>query len=229
MKNKQIRYAMSRRKRNSLLLSAFLLLAVLAWVDRSVIYTPKPGSTSQTAVNNDWEKYHQKNFTVVRVVDGDTIDIDLPDGKYKTTRIRLLGVDTPETAKSPKGEMYYGPEASQFTKDTVLGKNITVIIDKQSKTRDKYGRLLCYIRLAPLETGRFQRPSGISDTLSLTGRDDGRILNEELISNGFAYADTRFEHSDYEKYIELEKTAEQNKKGLWENVTPDQMPQWRTR
>ncbi|MDD5135360.1 MAG: thermonuclease family protein [Phycisphaerae bacterium] len=206
MKNKQIRYAMSRRKRNSLLLSAFLLLAALVWVDRSVIYTPKPGSTSQTAANNDWEKYHQKNFTVVKVVDGDTIDIDLPDGKYKTTRIRLLGIDTPEMAKSPTGEMYYGPEASQFTKEMVLGKNVTVLMDENSKTRDKYDRLLCYIKLP-----------------------NSRILNEELVSQGFAYADTRFEHSDYEKYIGLEDTARKEKKGMWEKVTPDQMPEWKIR
>lgn len=197
---------MSRRKRNSLLLSAFLLLAALVWVDRSVIYTPKPGSTSQTAANNDWEKYHQKNFTVVKVVDGDTIDIDLPDGKYKTTRIRLLGIDTPEMAKSPTGEMYYGPEASQFTKEMVLGKNVTVLMDENSKTRDKYDRLLCYIKLP-----------------------NSRILNEELVSQGFAYADTRFEHSDYEKYIGLEDTARKEKKGMWEKVTPDQMPEWKIR
>jgi endonuclease YncB( thermonuclease family) len=197
---------MSRRKRNSLLMSAFLLLAALVWVDRSIIYTPKPGLTSQTAANKDWEKYHQKNFTVVKVVDGDTIDIDLPDGKYKTTRIRLLGVDTPETAKSPKGEMYYGPEASQFTKDMVLRKNVIVIMDELSKPRDKYGRLLCYIKFP-----------------------DGRILNQELVSQGFAYADTRFKHSDYEKYIELEEAARKDKKGLWEKVTAEQMPEWRTR
>jgi micrococcal nuclease len=85
-----------------------------------------------------------------------------------------------------------------------LGKRITVVLNENAKPRVKYGRLLAYIKLA-----------------------DGRILNEELISNGFAYADTRFKHPDFEKYIELEETARKDKKGLWKNVTPDQMPHWR--
>lgn len=195
---------MSRRRKNGLLLSAFLLLAAIVWADRTVVH-PRifPPETTNT-VSSDLEKYNQKEFTVVKVVDGDTIDIDIPDGKYKTTRIRLLGIDTPETAKSPRGEMYYGPEASQFAKDTVLNKRVIVILNENAKPRDKYGRLLAYIKLA-----------------------DGRILNEELISNGFAYAYTIFKHPDFEKYIELEETARKGKKGLWKNVTPDQMPKWR--
>ena len=77
-------------------------------------------------------------------------------------------------------------------------------MDKLSKPRDKYGRLLCYIKL-----------------------DDGRILNEELITQGFAYADTRFKHSYYAKYIELEETARKGKKGLWKEIKPEQMPKWK--
>lgn len=187
---------MSRRRKNSLLLSAFLFAAAVIWADRSLIH-PR-------IFPSDFDKYNQKNFTVVKVVDGDTLDIDIPDANYKTTRIRLWGVDTPETAKSPKGEMYFGNNASQFTKDTVLGKRITVILNEDANPRDKYGRLLAYIKLA-----------------------DGRILNEELISTGFAYADIRFKHPYYDKYIELETTARTNKIGLWKNVTPDQFPKWR--
>lgn len=228
MKNKKIKFAQSRLRRNILSLSAFLLLAAVVWLDRTFhpqlkTYLQHP-KTHQT---DDWNKYNEKTFTVVKVVDGDTIDINIPDANYATTRIRLLGVDSPET-KSPHTEvMYFGPEAYKFTSDMVLGKNVFVIMDANSKPRDKYHRLLCYIRLAPLETGRFHRPSGISDALPLTGRADGRILNEELISQGFGYADTRFPHSFYKEYIQLEKTAENQKKGLWEKVTTDQMPQWR--
>ena len=76
-------------------------------------------------------------------------------------------------------------------------------MDKVSKPRDKYHRLLCYIRLA-----------------------DGRILNEELVSQGFAYADTRFPHSYFEKYIQLEETARKEKKGLWKEVRQNQLPKW---
>ena len=195
---------MSRRRKNSLLLSAFLFAAAVIWADRSLIHPRLSPPETKITARSDWDKYNQKEFTVVKVVDGDTLDIDIPDGRFKTTRIRLLGVDTPETAKSPKGEMYYGPEASQFTKDTVLGKRIIVIMNETSKPRDKYGRLLAYIKLP-----------------------DGRILNEELISNGFAYADTRFKHPDYEKYIELEDMARKEKRGLWKEIKPEQMPKWR--
>jgi micrococcal nuclease len=77
-------------------------------------------------------------------------------------------------------------------------------MNENTKPRDKYGRLLAYIKLA-----------------------DGKILNEELISTGFAYADTRFKHPHLERYIELEQTARKEKKGLWRNVKPDQMPKWK--
>ncbi len=203
--NKKIKFAQSRLRRNILSLSAFLFLAAIIWLDRS--FHPQLKTYFQhTKIQdgNDWDKYNEKIFTVVKVVDGDTIDINIPDANYQTTRIRLLGIDTPETEKSPQGPMYYGKEASEFTAKTALGQNVTVFMDKLSKPRDKYHRLLCRIRLA-----------------------DGKILNEELISQGFAYADTRFPHSYYEKYIQLEKTAIKEKKGLWEKGTPDQIPMWR--
>lgn len=204
MNKRKQKYAQSRLQKKILLLSAFLLLSAVVWFDRTfhpLLKTSVPASISQ---NSDWDKYNEKTFIVVKVVDGDTIDINIPDANYPTTRIRLLGVDTPET-KNPHSEvMFFGPEASKFTTDTVLGQNVTVIMDVNSKPRDKYNRLLCHIRLA-----------------------DDRILNEELISQGFGYADTRFPHSEYNKYIQLEKTAREQKKGLWEKVTPDQMPKWR--
>ena len=204
MKAKKTRFAQSRRRRNTLLLSAFLLLAAVVWFDRSFHSHYKTYFRHQkTQETDDWDKYNEKSFTVVKVVDGDTININVPDVNFATTRIRLLGIDTPETEKSPTGPMYYGRQASEFTSKTVLGQKVTVIMDKVSKTRDKYNRLLCYIRFA-----------------------DGRILNEELVSEGFAYADTRFPHSQFDKYIQLEKTAQKQKKRLWEKVAQNQLPKW---
>jgi micrococcal nuclease len=206
LKNKNIKYAQSRLRKKILLLSAFLLLSAVVFLDRTFHPLLKTYVSTPVTQDSDWDKYNEKTFTVVKVVDGDTIDIDIPDGNYSHTRIRLLAIDTPETDKSPSGAMYYGKEASEFVHKTVMGQKVTVLLDKLSKTRDKYHRLLAFVRFS-----------------------DGRILNEELISQGFAYADTRFPHSYYEKYIQLEKTAREQKKGLWEKVTPDQMPQWRNR
>ena len=160
----------------------------------------------RTPAGSDHDRYHDKTFTCVNVVDGDTIDIDMADHKYDTTRIRLWGVDTPETAKSPKGLMYYGNEASAFTKSLVSDQPVRVVL-APDRTRGKYGRLLAYVYLQDGET----------------------MLNEEVITRGCAYADHRFEHPWRARFLRLEDKARKAKVGLWQNVTPGQMPEWRQR
>ena len=196
---------MSKRRRSAIFALCLLMAAVAVWLDRSSIRRDRgarPESTEQAKVQ-DYEKYHEKIFTVLKVVDGDTIDIDVPDGKYNHTRIRLWGVDTPETKNQKTGVMYFGPEAADFTTKSALGKSVTVYLD-ETNTRDKYSRLLAYIKLP-----------------------DGSFLNEALLSEGFAYADTRFRHSFYNQYKQLEAAARGQKKGLWLKVIPEQMPKWR--
>jgi len=199
------RYAMSRRRRNIIFALCVLLAAVLIWFDHSPVrdtWQPKPQASEQVRTY-DFEKYHAKTFTVVNVVDGDTIDIDVPDDKYDHTRIRLWGVDTPETKNPKTGIMHFGPQAAEFTTKLALGKQVTVYLEEH-RTRGKYGRLLAYVKLP-----------------------DGGFLNEVLLTEGFAYADTRFRHSFYNKYKQLESVARSGKKGLWQEVTPDQLPEWR--
>lgn len=163
---------------------------------------PLPKSPEQLKAR-DFDKYHEKTFTVINVVDGDTIDIDVPDRQYRRTRIRLWGIDTPET-KSPKyGVMYFGPQAAEYTNKLALGKQVTVYLDDQNRTRGKYGRLLAYVQLP-----------------------DRRFLNKLLVTEGFAYADLRFRHSLYHKYSQLEASARSSKKGLWRKVTRHQLPEW---
>lgn len=199
-------YAMSRKKLNFIIAVVIFLLVGLAVLDhvsdRSSPADYQPDTTVERN-NNDIVRYHEKTFAVIKVVDGDTIDIDIPDGKYGHTRIRLWGVDTPETHKSPKGEMYFGSEASRFVTDLVLNKDVTIFLDDTRNTRGKYGRLLAYIQLP-----------------------DGRILNEILITEGYAYADLRFRHDFYNKYKQLGSTAKSLKKGLWAEVTREQLPGW---
>jgi len=196
---------MSKRRRTAVFVLCILSVAVFIWLDHSPVrrkWQPAPKSDQQ-AKAHDFEKYHAKTFTVVNVVDGDTIDIDIPDGKYEHTRIRLWGIDTPETKSTKFGVMYFGPEAADFTRRLVLGKQVTIYLDRGKDTRGKYGRLLAYIQLP-----------------------DGRFLNEALLTEGFAYADLRFRHSFYNKYRQLEALARSQKKGLWENVTRRQLPEW---
>jgi micrococcal nuclease len=165
------------------------------------VWRSQPQTQSQQTAA-DLETYNGKQFAVVKVVDGDTLDIDIPDANY--TRIRLWGIDTPET-KDPRlpGPMYFGPEASEFATKLAFGKQVTIFLDNERSTRDKYHRLLAYVQLP-----------------------DKTFLNEILLSEGFAYADLRFKHSFYNKYKQLESAARSQKKGLWAGVTEGQLPEW---
>jgi len=91
---------------------------------------------------NDFEKYHTKTFTVVNVVDGNTVDIDFPDSQYNHTRIRLWGITTLETRNQ---------QATEFTTKLALGKQVKIYLEKD-RTRDEFGQLLAYVQLPD---GRF--------------------------------------------------------------------------
>jgi endonuclease YncB( thermonuclease family) len=189
---------MSRRRRTAILVFCLLVAAVIIRLEHSPIrrkWQRQPQTTEQ-AKAYDFEKYHAKKFIVIKVVDGDTLDIDIPNGKDEYTRIRLWGIDAPEK------NQYFGPEAGNFTQKLALGEQVTVYLEEH-RTRGKYGRLLAYVQLP-----------------------DSRFLNEVLVSEGFAYADSRFQHSFYHKYEQLEASARRLKKGLWPEVKHEQLPEW---
>ena len=195
---------MSRHRRTGIVVLCMLAIVLFVWLDHSPIrskWQPQSKSDEQ-AKANDFEKYHTKTFTVVKVVDGDTIDIDIPDGQYENTRIRLWGIDTPETKNPEVGVMYFGPQAADFATELTLRKNVTVYLEEH-RTRGKYGRLLAYVQLP-----------------------DAGFLNEILLTEGFAYADLRFRHSLYNRYKQLDASARSLKKGLWEAVSREQLPEW---
>jgi len=182
-------------RRRPLTAVAVIVLVVLALAYR----WPRP-------VGGDHDRYHNRLFRCVYVVDGDTIDVDAPERARRTTRIRLWGVDTPETAKSPQGEMYFGPEASAFTKSCVDGAEVRLVL-APDQSRDKYGRLLAYVYFG----------------------DPPRMLNEEIVSQGYGYADTRFPHVWRERFMQLEERARKKRAGLWAGLKLEQMPPWRQR
>ena len=157
-------------------------------------------------LGDDYTRYHDRIFTVVNVVDGDTFDINAPDGEHQTTRIRLWGVDTPEVSGSKAGEMHFGPEASAFAKRTLSGKPVRIELSP-TKTRGLYGRLLAYVHLVP----------------------EGDSFNELLLEDGYAYADWRFAHPLKRQYKTLEKRARRRGVGLWAEVTLEDKPAWRQR
>lgn len=196
---------MSRRRRTGLMVLGLLAAAVFIALDHtSVSYHRQRRHRSDRQIRaHDFQKYHAKTFKVINVVDGDTIDIDTRDAQDDHTRIRLWGVDTPETKSEEFGVMYFGPEAAEFTDSQTLGKEVVVYLDEANRTRDKYDRLLAYIQLP-----------------------EGDFLNEKLLSQGFAYTDLRFDHSFYNKYQQLQASARSLKKGLWKKVSREQLPEW---
>lgn len=119
-----------------------------------------------------------------RVVDGDTIILG------NNERVRLIGVDTPETKHPRKPVEYFGKEASTFTQKMVEGKEVKLEYDQQRK--DKYGRLLAYVYLM-----------------------DGTFLNAEIIKQGYGHAYTRFPFKYMEEFRQYEKEAREAKRGLW--------------
>jgi len=140
------------------------------------------------------EKIQQRitgEFPVTRVVDGDTIVVNI---NSVDTTIRYIGIDTPET-KDPRREAEcFGAEASQKNTELVEGKMVTLSLD--SSDTDKYGRLLRYVSVA-------------SGTQSID-------VGLELISGGFATALAIEPDTDrYQTYEAAEKNARNQNIGLW--------------
>ena len=99
------------------------------------------------------------------VADGDTIDVRL-DGH--TERVRLLGIDTPETVDPRRPVGCFGPEASHETK-TMLRPGTWVRLERDVELRDRYGRLLAYVTRLPDEVSVNQHllANGFADTLRI--------------------------------------------------------------
>lgn len=127
----------------------------------------------------------QQNWrTCIRVIDGDTIVLD------ENEKVRLVGVDTPETKDPRKPVQYFGKEAYEFTKGLIEGKKVRLEYDQVRK--DKYGRTLAYVYL-----------------------EDGTFLNAEIIKQGYGFAYTKYPFKYLEEFRQYEKEAREIEIGLW--------------
>ena len=79
--------------------------------------------------------------TVTHVVDGDTIDVSI-GGRHE--RVRLIGVDTPETVMVDRPVECFGPEATAYT-TSLLPVGTVIRLERDTVGRDDYGRLLAYV------------------------------------------------------------------------------------
>jgi len=133
--------------------------------------------------------FPQDLYRVQRVVDGDTIVLE--NGE----KVRLIGVDTPETKHPSKPIEYYGKEASAFTRRMCEGKRVRLEYDWE-KT-DRYGRILAYVFVLEGGTELF--------------------LNAELIKQGYGHAYLKYPFNDQrmKEFREYERQARENSLGLW--------------
>lgn len=81
--------------------------------------------------------------TVLRVVDGDTVDV--VDDSRGRLRIRIIGIDSPEVHKPNYSVGCWGPQASEFARSTLTGQRVAIVADSSQDVHDRYGRSLAYL------------------------------------------------------------------------------------
>ena len=138
-------------------------------------------------------------YLVAKVVDGDTIDV-IRNGVKQ--RVRLIGINTPETVDPRKPKECFGPEASSKAKEVLTGKNVILKNDLTQDDKDKYGRILRYVFL-----------------------EDGTNFNGYMVSEGFAYEYTYKKPYQFRnEFLKDEQEAKNLKKGLWSELTCNGRP-----
>jgi micrococcal nuclease len=137
------------------------------------------------------------NATIINVVDGDTADVRLANGTEK--RLRLIGIDTPETKHPSKPVECFGKKATQKARSMLLGEQVTLEYDDSQGRYDKYDRLLTYVIL----------PGGTN-------------FNEVMVEKGYAYEYTyNVPYKYQDEFKQAERLARVNERGLWAPETCD--------
>lgn len=147
--------------------------------------TPKPAATSVPLPPTAPPVHVQAQ--VLRVIDGDTIEVSIGDKTYK---VRYIGIDTPETKHPEKPVEWMGQEAAAKNKELLGGK--IVRLEKDVSETDKYGRLLRYVWVGDV------------------------MVNAELVRLGFAKVSTYPPDVRYQNlFLEMQQQAREAERGLW--------------
>lgn len=145
--------------------------------------------------------------TVIKVYDGDTFQIDTGE------KVRLLGIDTPEKWESGKLDKdsersgkdkevikKLGQLASDYAENILLNATVTLVSDSTNSDKDRYGRLLRYAYLS-----------------------DGTMFNLKIIQDGYAYAYTKYPVIYMEQFLQAQREARENGRGLWGDINFEEM------
>ncbi|MBN1775536.1 MAG: thermonuclease family protein [Clostridiales bacterium] len=138
-------------------------------------------------------------FTVVRVVDGDTIWVE--DDQGEQYKIRIIGVDAPETEKEDQEGEPFAEEAYAFAKETLSDR--VVYLERDVSDTDQYGRLLRYVWLG-------EPAGGDQETFERLN------FSAILVRGGYARVVAYGEDTRYESELRaLEKLARGDRLGMW--------------
>lgn len=132
-------------------------------------------------------------YVVEEASDGDTIIVNM-GGRREI--IRMIGIDTPETHHPDRPLQCYGNEASEYTRKSLVEKQVRLEADPLNTNRDRYDRLLRYVYLP-----------------------DGSLFNASVIKEGYGFSYISFPFSKISEFEAYEDQAEQSKKGLWSHCT----------
>src|SRR5688572_4289278 len=129
-------------------------------------------------------------YRVTRIVDGDTFWID--DGSDRGMKIRLIGVDAPETRRTARKETgLFGEQSKEYLKRLLFEKRVR--LDCDLDRTDRYGRTLAYVYL-----------------------EDGTFVNAELLKLGYAMVLTIPPNVKFaDEFVVLQREAREKRRGLW--------------
>lgn len=153
-----------------------------------------PSATARPVVDAKRPAHTEGPYRVVSVTDGDTIRVDI-DGT--STRVRLIGIDTPEVKDPRKPVQCFGEQASQRAHKMTDARKVWLEFDPTQDRTDRYGRLLAYVWV-----------------------DGGGMANEAMVRDGFAHEYTYYRPYKYRsKFKAAERSAREGGRGLWSTST----------
>lgn len=135
-------------------------------------------------------------YPVHRVIDGDTIEVLI---KGETAKVRLIGVDAPELTDSRADVQPLAEDSKKYLTSLLTNQCVEVLIENNNKS-DKYGRILGYVFLP-----------------------NNRLVNLEIIKNGYAWALTKFKFAKLSEFLYAEADARNAKAGLWKILAFDKL------
>lgn len=188
---------LSRKNKVVFSLITVCLLIIVSWItgkspQELLQLSPSPQPAVQGVQSN---KQHlpkdKQEAKVIKVIDGDTITVDIKGTKEK---VRILGINTPESVDPRRPVQCFGKEASNFAKQILTGQTVFLESDPSQSERDRYGRLL---RFVWVNNGTV---------------DYGTIVIGEGFAQEYTY---EVPHKYQTTYKELQQIAQEKKKGLW--------------